>query len=231
MQDYDVPKPPVLTRREEKQITYFRLHREQIHDSPLYAAARTRQKGPSYSTRAYGQEDINRRYRADKTAKANVDPFLAIPSYSERFSRTERTLPDLGSHPFAKEFFPKELHAALEGQGGTKRAAKVGRKVLALSSIKSLRTAEEIFYGDATEGALLDDPASVNRSLNLVGHEDEDGPEDEFEDEDLEAFEDDADQFEDESENDYNAEQYFDGNQDEDDYHDGGGGDDGGDTY
>ncbi|KAL1836135.1 hypothetical protein VTJ49DRAFT_5546 [Mycothermus thermophilus] len=274
---YDVPKPPPLTRKEDKVISYFLLFREQCQDGPLYTQARSRlsqtttsSTNPSASTatattsRAYGQDQINQRY--GQVSKATVDAFTAVPTYSQRFTRAPRALPDLASRPFAKEFFPPELHATLDGEDevaasrpGKRRRLAGGGKTLGLSNITSYKTAEELFLYDGLlpdqqqqqqqqigqpngrkqEGE-LDKALQLMSTLEKRGEGEDDagflsGEDDEDwvrggngeDDEDGVAEED--DQYEDESGDDYNAEAYFDGNQDDDDFDDGG--DDGGDYF
>ncbi|KAL2138807.1 hypothetical protein VTI28DRAFT_6213 [Corynascus sepedonium] len=232
---YDVPKAPVLTKKEEKQVSCFLLFREQCQDSPLYTQARSRAQASS-TARTYGQEQINKRY--GQITKATVDPFTAVPMYSHKFRKLPRTLPDLGSRPFAKEFFPPELHSTLDGDDepagpGTKRR-RVGPKTLGLSNITSYKTAEELFLPDTQQA---DSGANLNKALellNTVEKQNEDGKEaylsgeddDDWvrgngeDDEDGDVEEDDV--YDDESGDDYNAEQYFDGNQDDEDYDEGG---------
>lgn len=189
----------------------------------------------------YGQDQINKRYGVKN--KATVDPFLAMPTYSQRFSRQERSLPDLASRPFAKEFFPPELHATLEGAdgaaGGAKRR-KMTKKTHALSNITSLRTAEEIFLPEAEqlEFGDVDGQSKALQMLDKIDNNDEgaDGLDLDDEDdwvrptnaEDGEDNAEDEDQYDDESGDDYNAEQYFEENQADDDYDEGG---DGGDDF
>lgn len=239
-QTYNVPRAPPFSRKEDKQVSYFLLFREQCHDSPLYTQARTWNDSYSKGRRAYGQDQINKRY--GQKSKATVDPFLAVPTYSKRFAQAERALPDLESWPFAKEFFPEELHATLEGEGGpAQKRRRTGPKTLALSSITFLRTAEELFLG---EGHQIDAAGNISRAIQEIDSlekragEDEgflSGDEDDWvkdkDDEDGEGNADDPDRYESESDDDnddYNAEAYFDGNQDDEDYGDDGG-DDGGD--
>ncbi|KAB5532506.1 DNA-directed RNA polymerase III, subunit Rpc31 [Coniochaeta sp. 2T2.1] len=230
---YNVPVAAPLTKKEEKQVSYFLLFREQVHDGPLYTHTRTFTADTTEPTRVYGQEQINKRYGLKN--KATVDPFLAMPTYSQRFIKQERALPDLADRPFAKEFFPPELHATLDGEdtpaaGGAKRRRLNGKKTLALSNITSLRTAADIFMPDQ-------DQAKALELLDKLG--DDDNPDELLLDDDddwvrtnedgEEAVDDPEDEFDDESDNDYNAEQYFEGGDADEDYDDGGDG--GGEEY
>lgn len=203
-----------------------------MHDGPLYTQTRSFNVDASEPTRVYGQEQINKRYGVKN--KATVDPFLAMPTYSQRFIKQERALPDLASRPFAKEFFPPELHATLDGEdgpaaaGGGKRRRLNGKKTLALSNITSLRTAADIFLPDSaqqdqTKGLeLLDKLGDDENADDVLLDEDDDWVRT---NEDGEEAADEEDEFEDESDNDYNAEQYFEdgaADEDDDDFGDGG---------
>lgn len=181
-----------------------------------------------------------------------------MPTYSDKFQKIPRTLPDVGSRPFAKEFFPPELHATLDGEdeptGPAAKRRRTGPKTLGLSSITSYKTAEELFLqdtqakqqqqGEAGAGAGSGGAADLDKALELLntmekrneagdeegflsGEDDDDWVKNNGDDEDGNAEE--EDQYEDESGDDYNAEAYFDGNQDDEDYDEGG--DDGGDYF
>jgi DNA-directed RNA polymerase III subunit RPC7 len=232
-----VPVAAPLTRKEEKQVSYFLLFREQVHDGPLYTQTRTSSVDSSEPTRVYGQEQINKRYGVKN--KATVDPFLAMPTYSQRFIKQERALPDLASRPFAKEFFPPELHTTLEGEDGPaavggKRRRLNGKKTLALSNITTLRTAAEIFLPESAQ----QDQAKALELLEKLG--DDENPDDVLlgddddddwvrTNEDGDVATEEEDDFDDESDNDYNAEQYFEDGAADEDYDDGGDG--GGEEY
>ncbi|KAK4130047.1 hypothetical protein BT67DRAFT_452720 [Trichocladium antarcticum] len=165
---YDVPKAPLLSRKEDRQVSYFLLFREQCQDSPTYTQARTWTSTCSNS-RTYGQEQLNKRY--GQSTRATVDPFTAVPAYSDKFQTVPRTLPDLGSRPFAKEFFPPELHATLEGEdepsGPASKRRRVGPKTLGLSSITSYKTAEELFLPEAAAPPGADGSGGGGGSANL----------------------------------------------------------------
>ncbi|EOO03898.1 putative dna-directed rna polymerase iii subunit protein [Phaeoacremonium minimum UCRPA7] len=229
IQDYDVPIPSPLTPNEVRQVKCFLLFREQTHDGPLYTQARTWNLDTSMPARAYGQEQINQRYGVKN--KASIDPFTAVPMYSQKLGRAERALPDLGKRPFNKEFFPEELHETLDGDDGP--ASKKGRgakrqRTLAFSNITSLRTADEIF--DMPDAGITQD--GNQRALDLlknIGDNEEDVDNLEVSDED-EPFEDDMDEeYDDEDAGDYNAENYFEAENNDDYDDDDGGGDEG--TY
>lgn len=103
---YDVPIPAPLTDREKSQVHAFLLFREQVHDGPLYTAARSwnafsssAASGAITTPRAYGQAQINQRYGLKN--KATLDPFTAVEMPSSRMRRPERALPDFSERPFS----------------------------------------------------------------------------------------------------------------------------------
>ncbi|CAK7217616.1 DNA-directed RNA polymerase III subunit C31 [Sporothrix bragantina] len=244
---YSAPMAAPLTHQECQVVDYFLLVREQTHSSPLYTQTRTWKTMGSAdadaggaSGKAYGQDQINRQYGVRN--KATVDPFTAVPMYSHRFQTTERALPDLSARPFSRELFPPELWPTLDGNddgklGGAKKSTR--DRVLALSDVTALRTAEDIFQTRRTgaEGADGGAESGTHKALEQlekfknVGLDNEDNVEfDLVEDEgDYDEVED--EEYDDDEEGDYNAEAAFD-NGDDDDYGDefddgGGGGDEG----
>lgn len=95
-QDYKVPVATALSKKESHIVECYLLVREQVHASPLYTHTQTSR---AEATRAYGQDQINQRYGVQN--KATIDPFVAVPLYSNRFEKPERTLPDLLARPFS----------------------------------------------------------------------------------------------------------------------------------
>lgn len=239
-----------LTQQECQAVDYFLLVREQTHSTPLYTQTRTWKslEGTGSggvggaSGKAYGQDQINQQYGVRN--KATVDPFTSVPMYSHRFQTTERALPDLSARPFSKELFPPELWPTLDGNDdgrlGKSGAGNKNRgRVLALSDVTSLRTAEDIFFqnkktedgGDGTGESGTHKALEQLEKFKNVGLDNEDNVEfDLVEDEgDYDEVED--EEYDDDEEGDYNAEAAFD-NGDDDDYGDefddaGGGGDEG----
>ncbi|KAF3767232.1 hypothetical protein M406DRAFT_69396 [Cryphonectria parasitica EP155] len=115
---YNVPIPNPLSDRERSQVRSFLLFREQVHDGPLYTAARSYKPPSSGSStpRAYGQDQINQRYGLK--SRATLDPFTAVEMPSSRMRRPERVLPDFGERPFTKSLFPAELHSTIDDEDG-----------------------------------------------------------------------------------------------------------------
>ncbi|KAK3985941.1 DNA-directed RNA polymerase III, subunit Rpc31 [Cladorrhinum sp. PSN332] len=235
--DYDIPKPPTLTKKEEKQLKSFLLLRAQCHDSPLYTQARAWDKVTAGAgKRTYGQEQINKRYKDDSL----VDPFTSVPTHSSRFQVVPRTVPDLSSHPFAKENFPPELHSTLDGNANKRRKVV---KSLGLSNITSYKTVEDLEAEQlALAAGLPGADGSYDKALELLknaentaeeggglllAEDDDDWVKNNGDNEDGEGEQEvEEDDYDDESGDDYNAEQYFEDGGDRDDYEDDAGGDD-----
>jgi len=156
-----------------------------------------------------------------KRSAAEFNPFEDQPTYGKKYERKEFRLPDIRKHKFAApHLFPKELWATIgynpnaeggEVAGGVKKKLMLSKK----TNLDKLARFDE----DAEQGAAAggdDDESAENR--NEEDADEPEGPRD-----------DDFDEDEDDDGDDYNAEQYFDGG--EDDYEDAGGdeyaGDDG----
>ncbi|PON25906.1 hypothetical protein TGAM01_v205343 [Trichoderma gamsii] len=106
-QPYVVPTSRNLNATEYNGVQYFLLLRHQIHSSPLYTSKRTSLIDPDAPRKTYGRDQMNALY--DIRSKASVDPFSAMPTYSQRFSRPERALPEWSSRPVCREMYPPEL--------------------------------------------------------------------------------------------------------------------------
>ena len=186
------------------------LLRHQIHSSPLYTSKRTSIIDPTAPRKTYGQAQMNAIYSVKN--KASLDPFTAMPTYSQKFVREERALPDWSSRPTCRSIFPAELHETIDG-GRKKRK-------LELSSVSALPNAEEAFGMPALDGETgnslekrLEDWERQEAGDDAGGEvEDDEGGEEEEEDE----------IYDDEDAGDYDAENYFDNGDDMgDDYGDG----------
>ncbi|CAN8102032.1 unnamed protein product [Discula destructiva] len=233
---YNVPIPSAITEREKAQVRNYLLFREQVHDGPLYTAARSDSAfalAGSTTPRAYGQEQINQRY--GKKDKGTIDPFTAVDMPSSRMKRVERALPDLGARPFSMHLFPSELHATLNDEdhpGGPKKASNSSKKkTMKLSKITTLRTAKEIFNmsaeGEGGEGGETAEERQ-KKLLEQLERLDENAGEDaeDFDIDEEQNYEEEMDEaYDDDEGGDYDAENYFDGGDDDD--MDDGGGDDG----
>lgn len=173
---------------------------------------------------------MNARYGVKN--KASIDPFTAMPTYSQKFVREERALPDWAARPVCREMFPAELLDTVEPEDGVGVRKK---RRLELSKVSALPNAEEAFGMPSLDGAVDDEAEAVRgtgknilEKLDAMREDEGDEGIDAEDDEGLE--EDDEDEvYDDEDAGDYDAEHYFDnGDEMGDDY---GEGDDGEGTY
>lgn len=78
-QAYVVPFARQISAQEQREVDHYRRLRERFHDGPYYsvldASASTAKKGSA--------------------ARANFDPFTGMPSYSGRYQKKRRTLPNI----------------------------------------------------------------------------------------------------------------------------------------
>ncbi|WYZ44902.1 hypothetical protein EsH8_VIII_000218 [Colletotrichum jinshuiense] len=207
---YAIPTAKPLSDLEQANVNALLLFRRQFQDGPLYTRKRTWGMDPMNTRKLYGQEQVNAKYGV--RTRATADPFTAVPTYSQKFSRAERALPDFGGRPFCKEFFPQELHETLDGDDvapGEKRRGGEAKR-LRLSKITALPTAEDVFHmnGEA-EGEVGPDGAKKTlEALERMGEGEAEGAEEEWE-EGAEEEEQDV-EYDDSDAGDYDAENYFD---------------------
>lgn len=86
LQPVDQIKPTPLSDKERLQISWFRTFRKRVHDGPLYTV-------------------LGNRYRVGKggaPAAATVDPFEAMPTYTQKYKKKTRTLPRLDTRPYGE---------------------------------------------------------------------------------------------------------------------------------
>ncbi|KOS22935.1 hypothetical protein ESCO_003635 [Escovopsis weberi] len=233
---YIVPTPRALTSIEDSSVQHFLLLRHQVHLSPLYISKRTSLIDPAAPRKVYGRDQMNALF--DVKSKASVDPFTAVPTYSQRFARQERALPDWSARPVCREMFPAELLDTVDAADAGAGAGARKKRRLELSKVNALPSAEEAFGMLAAAGAGADDeldddddgggeplagPADGRKILErLDAMRDDDGDDaggDLDDEEGLGEEEDEDEVYDDEDAGDYDAEGYFDN------------GDDGGDDY
>lgn len=195
----------------------------------------------------YGQEQRNALYGVKN--KASMDPFTAMPTYSQRFVREERALPDWSRRPICRELFPEELLGTIDPDGG-KATTELGsgpakkKRKLELSSVSALPSAEIAFgmvddeegpwdgdgYEDHAAAAAGEEGGGPGEGRNalekLEAMKDEEAEEgvDIDDEEGAEQEEEEDEAYDDEDAGDYDAENYFDGGDEMgDDYGDGDG--------
>ncbi|KAI4128884.1 MAG: hypothetical protein LQ338_002514 [Usnochroma carphineum] len=81
------------------QVAAFRALRARIHEGPFYTIL---------------DSDARIGKKTAKTAAANVDPFEAMPTYSQKYMKKRRRLPKLSAMPYVLKYFPKELWPTLD---------------------------------------------------------------------------------------------------------------------
>ncbi|KAM3524290.1 hypothetical protein MY4038_007831 [Beauveria bassiana] len=227
---YEVPTPRSLTTTESNSVHYMLLLRRQIHSSPLYTSKRTSLTDPTAPRKTYGQSQMNAVYGVKN--KASLDPFTSMPTYSQKFVREERALPDWSGRPVCRELFPQELLETIDGGGGGGSGGGAGKKrKLELSRVSTLPNAEEAFGMSLPAG---DDGGDVANGQSLLDKlealREEDAEEGEGDEEDAPGEDEEDEIYDDEDAGDYDAEQFFDNGEDFGDEY--GDGDDGGEgTY
>merc|ERR1711977_553620 len=63
--------------------------------------------GADAPTKVFSEEQFNAQYGGN--AKADMDPFTGVETYSMRYAPKKNTLPKLSDAPFDKNLFPEEL--------------------------------------------------------------------------------------------------------------------------
>lgn len=196
------------------------LLRHQMHSSPLYTSKRSSVQDPTAPRKTYGQAQMNAVYGVKN--KASLDPFTAMPTYSQKFVREERALPDWSGHPVCREMFPQELLDTIDPTSSTGGPRKKRR--LELSRVSALPSAEEAFgmagaadeeegiAGEMGEGAAAASGSGTNLLEKLEAMQDEEGDEaaGEVDEEEAGEEEEEDEVYDDEDAGDYDAENYFD---------------------
>lgn len=191
---YSVPIARPLNQREQIQVDLYRALRERFHE------------GPDYSVLGVAGLEA----KGDSKAKAQIDPFHSMPAYSGRYQRKRRTAPNMTGRPFILRFFPQQLwkviqpsynpDAALDGYAPQAKRTWIKR---------GFEEDEEEEEQPTKRRRGGEDEDEEDR-----GDEEEAGLEEDEEQEE-EIVDDDFEDDEDEMGGDYNAEQYFDGGDDE----------------
>lgn len=241
---YIPPDAPPLDTFEERSVAAFVAFRKSFHSTPFYThrhltttideAATSKPTDPV--RRTYGQAQINARFGVK--SRATVDPFRAVPLYSNKFEDQTRSLPELKrrADKYVKAFFPEELWATLygrdtggpkggylstgngvvHGKRGTKRKAVVvdGDPFASDDDVEGLASRRR--REDETEE---ERKARIEAALKEGDNEDAENKEDIDLDEEEEELSQEDDDYGDDEGGDYDAEAYFDGG-DADDFGD-----------
>jgi hypothetical protein len=84
LQKVDIQQPQPLSKKEQDQVNHFLDLRRQIHDGPTYAII-----GNTSQIERYATFDA-----------AQVDPFEGLPTYSNKYKKKKRTLPQLNTRSY-----------------------------------------------------------------------------------------------------------------------------------
>jgi DNA-directed RNA polymerase III subunit RPC7 len=222
--------PPLASRyplsfSERRSVSYFVRFRRDFHNDPLYTHRHMAPDSVGASSdfghpvaKAYGQEQLNDRYGVK--SKANIDPFLAVPMYTHQFVSETRTVPDIRGRSFNHDLFPEELWVVLDGKDGTYSNIGGGKKGTKRKSMAAGGAGDDTFEEDDEFGRRKRPETDEERRRRIAeaatGKENEDDAADEeLDEEEGDASQEDDDFEDDEDGGDYDAEQYFDGGEDD----------------
>ncbi|OCL10013.1 hypothetical protein AOQ84DRAFT_353741 [Glonium stellatum] len=175
----------------------YRALRDRIHEGPLYTIL----------------GDTVRVGKAGPPPAALFDPFLGMPTYTQKYMKQRRKIPRLDTRPYVMRFFPEELWSILDPTHATTNGNALPKKkpkLLQISKSTTMSRLERMEQEEARKQIDEDEEDEENEK-----ERDDDGLPQELEDNDYEDDEEDDD--------DYNAENYFDNG--EEDYDDAGGND------
>jgi DNA-directed RNA polymerase III subunit RPC7 len=212
------PKPPPYapapTESEKSNVKHYLAVRDRIHEGPFYTVLNDGMK--SGKKRRANEPPPNE--------AALFNPFTDNLTYTSKYMKVRRRIPKLDMRPYVTELFPPELRPLLgdtstgdvNGEGPNKK-----RKTLQIS--KSGKTASSLDSYLALQGHRLKDLEErggddADEENDEEGEEeDEDKPDAVDEEDNWSAVSSDSE----ESGDDYNAERYFDGGDDDDGMDDG----------
>jgi DNA-directed RNA polymerase III subunit RPC7 len=98
LKSYKVPVPAIPTEKEKREVSFYLGLREQIHRGPVYTQPQA--PDPTQPPKTYGQDQFNDQYH--NKLKPDINPFEAMPRYSQKFEEKKRTVPQLSDRPFGK---------------------------------------------------------------------------------------------------------------------------------
>lgn len=164
------PKLIALRRAELARIEHFRALRKSHRDGPLYtildASARVSKPSDLPGMRAFGYSTAQAATNAAINTK-EVDPFEALPTFTQKYKKPRRPVPNLEGGDYIKAFFPTELHQYIDPSSAPVQSG-VGKKGRAKMTV-------------AEEEELAEDEDA------LMEEEDDDFEDDEDDDDDYNA--------------------------------------------
>jgi DNA-directed RNA polymerase III subunit RPC7 len=177
-------------------------------------------RDPDAPAKTFGEDQFNKQYGGN--SKADIDPFIAVETYSSKYKPKKKTLPDIKNMKLDKNLFPKELWGTLsdsEGEEVREDLARIAkRKAAVIGGLKG--TAK-----GTTDRSAAERNAIVLEKIKQATGGEEDG--EEVEEDEISNVSEHDDDYEDEEDGgDYDAEAYFDDGEKEEDEGEVGGGED-----
>ncbi|KAI4927893.1 hypothetical protein J4E85_006406 [Alternaria conjuncta] len=199
------PQAPPPTDDELAMVKHHLAVRDRIHEGPFYTILNDGMKN-----------GLKRKANEPAPTEASLfDPFTGNQTYSAKYLKVRRRLPKLDARPYVIDLFPTELRTTLTGTTtSTSNTKKPARRTLAVTKVSSVSQIERLIKSEQ------------ERTNEAEARAEEDDDEAEAEDDEIDEEKPDAVDEEDnwsaastdseESDDDYNAEQYFDNGEDED---------------
>ncbi|EUC32666.1 hypothetical protein COCVIDRAFT_39153 [Bipolaris victoriae FI3] len=200
------PQAPPPTNDELDMVRHHLAVRDRIHEGPFYTILNDGMKN-----------GLKRKANEPAPTEASLfDPFTGNQTYSAKYLKVRRRLPKLDARPYVVDLFPAELRPTLDVDGtrtdgtATKKRRTLGvTKVNAESQIERLIRSEQLRTNEAEARAEEEGDEDADEDEEDA---DEDKPDAVDEEDNWSAASTDSE----ESDDDYNAEQYFDNGEDDD---------------
>jgi DNA-directed RNA polymerase III subunit RPC7 len=203
------PQAPPPTDDEIGMVKHHLAVRDRIHEGPFYTILNDGMKN-----------GLKRKANEPAPTEASLfDPFTGNQTYSAKYLKVRRRLPKLDARPYVVDLFPSELRPTLSstrpttnGSTAPKKRRTLGvTKVNGLSQIERLIKSEQERTNEA-EARAEEEEADDDEDDDGNDLDDQDKPDAVDEEDNWSAASTDSE----ESDDDYNAEQYFDNGEDED---------------
>ncbi|KAF2828440.1 hypothetical protein CC86DRAFT_454243 [Ophiobolus disseminans] len=202
-QEAPPPQAPPPTLDETGIVAHYIAVRDRIHEGPFYTILNDGMKN-----------GLKRKASEPAPTEASLfNPFTDNQTFSAKYLKVRRRLPKLDARPYVTDLFPAELRLTLDGTRADGNPSKK-RRTLGVTKINAVSQIERMIK------------AEQDRSNEAEARAEEE-PDEDAEEEDEEADEDKPDAVDEEdnwsavstdseeSDDDYNAEQYFDNGEDD----------------
>ncbi|PSN66912.1 hypothetical protein BS50DRAFT_634368 [Corynespora cassiicola Philippines] len=203
------PLAPPPNEHESAIVHHHLVVRDRIHEGPFYTILNDGMKN-------------GLKRKANEPAPTQTElfnPFTDNQTFSSKYLKVRRRIPKLDERPYVTDLFPQELRAVLEGTtkaaNGVDSAPNKRRKMFSVSKISAVSQIERMI--NAEEGRTREHEARAEDDDEELDEEeeeeeDEEKPDAVDEDDKWSAVSTDSE----ESDDDYNAEMYFDNGEDDD---------------